>query len=90
MLINIENAEKEFLKYTKSFNQEDDKVIRKTSHSLRVKEISRKIAEAELESNEKNIKIIKFYKNKLVEFGIMRQLKDKCKTIENIKYIKKK
>ena len=45
---------------------------------------------SELESNEKNIKIIKFYKNKLVEFGKMRLLKDKCKTIENVKYIKKK
>ena len=45
---------------------------------------------SELESNEKNIKIIKFYKHKLVEFGKMRELKDKCKTIENVKYIKKK
>ena len=45
---------------------------------------------AELEANEKNSKIIKFYKNKLVEFGVMKVLKDKCKTIENIKYTKKK
>lgn len=30
-----------------------------------------------------------FYKNKLVEFGAMKQFKNSCKTIENIKYTKK-
>ena len=65
-------------KYTAATSEEEKEIL-----CLR-REIS------ELESNEKNIKIIKFYKNKLVEFGKMRLLKDKCKTIENVKYIKKK
>ncbi len=30
-----------------------------------------------------------YYKNKLVEFGAMKQFKDTCRTIENIKYTKK-
>lgn len=30
-----------------------------------------------------------YYKNKLVEFGVMRQFKNSCKTIENIEYSKK-
>ena len=65
-------------KYTAATSEEEKEIL-----CLR-REIS------ELESNEKNIKIIKFYKHKLVEFGKMRELKDKCKTIENVKYIKKK
>ena len=39
---------------------------------------------------ERNSKIIKFYRNKLVEFGKMRVLKNKFKLIESVKYIKKK
>ena len=39
------------------------------------------------ESNE-NIEIIKFYKGKLVEAGLMRELKDRCKTISG-RFIKK-
>lgn len=30
-----------------------------------------------------------YYKNKLVDFGVMKQFKNNCKTIENIKYSKK-
>ena len=39
---------------------------------------------------ERNSKIIKFYRNKLVEFGKMRVLKNEFKLVENVKYIKKK
>lgn len=35
-------------------------------------------------------KIRQFYKNKLVEFGVMRQFKNSCKSLEEGKYIKKK
>ena len=52
MLIDINKAEKEFLKYTEDFNHEDNRITRKISHSLRVKEISRQIAEAELKTKE--------------------------------------
>lgn len=37
----------------------------------------------------KNIKIEKFYKDKLVSYGVMKNMKDSCKTIKNAKYIKK-
>ena len=33
--------------------------------------------------------IRKFYRSKLVELGIMREFKNSCKTIQNIRYIKK-
>ena len=33
--------------------------------------------------------IRQYYKNKLVEFGAMKQYKNTCRTIENIKYTKK-
>lgn len=33
--------------------------------------------------------IRKYYKNKLVEFGVMKQFKNSCRTIEEIKYSKK-
>ena len=34
-------------------------------------------------------KIRQYYKNKLVEFGVMKQYKNSCRTLENGKYIKK-
>lgn len=40
------------------------------------------------EKGPKALQIRQYYKNKLVEFGAMKQYKNKCKTIENIKYIK--
>lgn len=36
-----------------------------------------------------NRKIEKIYKNKLVEYGVMKNMKNTCKTIKNIKYTKK-
>ena len=36
-----------------------------------------------------NSKIEKIYKNKLVEYGVMKNMKNTCKTIKNIKYTKK-
>lgn len=48
-MINLKNAENEFIKYTKNFNLKDNHLKRKYLHSLRVMEISNKIA--------KNIKL---------------------------------
>lgn len=41
-----------------------------------------------LEENKKNKNIIKFYKDRLVSYGVMRKLKDDCKT--STKYIRNK
>lgn len=40
------------------------------------------------ETGPKALEIRKFYKHKLVNFGVMRELKNKCKTIKNIQYVK--
>lgn len=45
-LINIKNAKEEFLKYTKLFDLSNSNINRKQGHSLRVMEISKKIAES--------------------------------------------
>ena len=44
MKIDLEKAREEFLKYTETFNLEDDNIKRKQQHSLRVMAISQKIA----------------------------------------------
>lgn len=44
MNIDLEKARKEFLKYTEKFNLEDENIKRKQQHSLRVMELSKKIA----------------------------------------------
>lgn len=44
MNIDLEKAREEFLKYTEKFNLEDEPVKRKQQHSLRVMEMSKKIA----------------------------------------------
>ncbi len=44
MEVDLEKARGEFLKYTEKFNLEDGNIKRKQQHSLRVMEISRKIA----------------------------------------------
>lgn len=41
-----------------------------------------------LEENDENKNIIKFYKNRLVTYGVMRKIKDNCKT--STKYIRNK
>ena len=41
------------------------------------------------ETGPKTIKIRQYYKNKLVEFGAMKQYKNSCKTLQIGKYIKK-
>lgn len=41
------------------------------------------------ENGPKAKQVRQYYKNKLVEFGAMKQYKNSCRTIENIKYIKK-
>lgn len=41
------------------------------------------------EDGPKAKQIRSYYKNKLVEFGVMKQYKNSCRTIENAKYIKK-
>lgn len=42
------------------------------------------------EDGPKAKQISQFYRNKLVEFGVMREVKNRCRTIENIRYIKTK
>ncbi len=42
------------------------------------------------EDGPKAKQISQFYRNKLVEFGVMREVKNRCRTIENIKYVKTK
>ena len=44
-MIDIEKAKEEFIEYTKNYNLEDINIKRKQMHSLRVMEISKKIAE---------------------------------------------
>lgn len=45
MIIDLEKAKEEFLKYTEKFNLEDENIKRKQLHSLRVMTISKEIAE---------------------------------------------
>jgi len=45
MSINIEKAQREFLKYTENYDLNDEHIKAKQQHSLRVMEISKKIAE---------------------------------------------
>lgn len=52
MFIDITDAEKEFIKYTNEFDHNDNKITRKISHSLRVKKISREIAETIFDNKE--------------------------------------
>lgn len=42
------------------------------------------------EDGPKAKQISQFYKNKLVEFGVMREVKNRCRTMENIRYVKTK
>ncbi len=42
------------------------------------------------EDGPKAKQISQFYKNKLVEFGVMREVKNRCKTMENGRYVKTK
>ena len=43
--MNLEKAKEEFLKYTKSYDLNNSNIFRKQTHSLRVMEISKQIAE---------------------------------------------
>ena len=45
-MFNIDKAENEFLKYTETFDNSNARIKRKKFHSLRVKDISRVIAES--------------------------------------------
>ncbi len=56
MEINIEEAQKEFIKYTEKYNLEDENVKRKQLHSLRVMENAKQIA-TNLKLSEEQIQI---------------------------------
>lgn len=55
-MIDIEKAIKEFIKYTENYDLKAEAIERKQKHSLRVMEISKKIA-TELKLNEEEIKL---------------------------------
>ena len=45
MHINLEKSEKQFIKYTEEYNLENERIKGKQTHSLRVMEISKQIAQ---------------------------------------------
>ena len=51
-IVNLEEAKKEFIRYTDCYDLTNDNISRKKYHSLRVMEISKKIAEEENFSEE--------------------------------------
>ena len=61
----------------------------KTSEEKEILSLKRELYDLKDESD-KYEPIRKFYKNKLVEYGAMRSLRNEAKTIKNIKYIKVK
>ena len=61
----------------------------KTSAEKEILSLKRELYDLK-EASDKYEPIRKFYKNKLVEYGAMRSLRNEAKTIKNIKYIKVK
>ena len=73
------DAYKKFWSEYKNAKNEEEReiaVLKKELHDIK-------------EEGPKSKQIRKFYKNKLVEFGAMKNITNKCKTIQNIKFIKK-
>ncbi len=72
-----ENYKKFWKEYeqAKSAEQKEIAILKKELHDI-------------TENGPKAKQIRQYYKNKLVEFGVMKQYKNSCKTIENIKYTK--
>jgi len=66
-----------------------DKYSKATSDEQREIAVLKRELHNVTETGPKATQIRQYYKNKLVEFGVMKQYKNKCRTIENIKYIKK-
>ena len=61
----------------------------KTSEEKEILSLKRELYDLKDESDNYE-PIRRFYKNKLVEYGAMRSLRNEAKTIKNIKYIKVK
>ena len=72
-----ENYKKFWADYSNAKNEEEKEILA----------LKRELYELK-DNYEKNSEIIKFYKKKLVDFGVMKSLKNTCKIIENKKYIK--
>ena len=74
-----ESYKKFWAEYSNAKNEEEKEilVLKRELYNLKDKE-------------EKNSEIIKFYKKKLVEFGVMKSLKNSFQNMENKKYIKVK
>ena len=72
------------LKSYKKFYEEYEKA--ETAREKEILFLRREITT--LEENEENKNIIKFYKDRLVSYGVMRKIKDDCKT--STKYIRNK
>lgn len=65
--------------YSKAKNEEEKEILALRRELFELRDVQ-----------EKNAKIIKFYKLKLVDFGVMRSIKDSYQKLENKKYIKVK
>ena len=65
--------------YSKAKNEEEKEILALRRELFELRDVQ-----------EKNAKIIKFYKIKLVDFGVMRSIKDSYQKLENKKYIKVK
>lgn len=65
-MLNISNINSEFLKYVDNFDLNDEKIERKKYHSMRVKEISKEIAE--------DLKLSKEYVNLAMVIGLLHDI----------------
>ena len=72
-----EAYKKFWLEYSKAKNEEEKEILA----------LKRELFELTKKS-EKNSEIIRFYKKKLVDFGVMKSLKDAYKNLGNKRYIK--
>jgi len=60
----------------------------KDSDSKEILSLQRELSQ--IDNNPKNAELRKFYKQKLVNFGVMKQFKDSCITGSKTRYIKVK
>ena len=64
------------------------KTCKKYTEQINISELSKEIANKKKNTNQNKERITEFYRQKLVDFGVMRDLKDSCRTGDSTKYIK--